>query len=264
MPAYAPLIPDLKECCDTHYGWNHAECMGVVSGPSNKFFPNWGAQPNICLFDDGSNTVPVGAPLISDLKECCDTHYGWNHDECMGVVQGPSNKYFPNWGGSPNICLFDDGSNTVPAGVPLFDDLKACCNAHYGWNHDQCMGVVQGPSNKYFPNWSSSVGPHICLFDDGSNAGPNGAPLFDSLSLCCTTHYSWNKNECLGIVTTPAPPSMNFFPDWAGANLGCIQDDGSNAVPDYMKGATSPYMYPTNDACCDARYSWRADECKLT
>jgi predicted secreted protein len=124
--------------CASHYSWNLNECNGVVLGPTNKYFPNWGGAPSVCLFDGGSNTVPTGAPLYNDLAACCATHYSWNSNECNGIVVGPSNKYYPNWSGAPNVCLLDDGSNVVPAGAPMYGDLSTCCASHYAWNLNAC------------------------------------------------------------------------------------------------------------------------------
>jgi hypothetical protein len=141
----------------------------------------------------------------------------------------------------------------------MFAGLAECCAAHYSWNSDECNGVVAGPTNKYFPNWGGS--PNVCLLDDGSNTVPDGAPMFAGLADCCALHYSWNSNECNGVVTTEAPPSALYFPDWDGENLTCLQDDGSNVVPDYMKSNPTAYMHPSGEECCQIRYSWRKDDC---
>jgi hypothetical protein len=155
------------------------------SGATGKYYPNWGSAlgPHVCLLDDGSNTLPAGAPLYTDRSSCCSIHYSWNSNECNGVASGPSNKYFPNWNGAPNVCLLDDGSNTLPAGAPLYSDISSCCTTHYGWNLNQCLGIVLGPSNKYFPNWSGA--PNVCLLDDGSHTVPDGAPMYGTLTDCC-------------------------------------------------------------------------------
>lgn len=53
----------------------------------------------------------------------------------MGAVLGPSNDYFPNWGGAPDLCVQDDGSHTVPDGVPYYATLTDCCeySTHYSF-----------------------------------------------------------------------------------------------------------------------------------
>jgi hypothetical protein len=160
------------------------------SGATGKYYPNWGSAsgPHVCLVDDGSNTLPAGAPLYTDRSTCCSSHYSWNSNECNGVASGPSNKYFPNWNGAPNVCLLDDGSNTLPAGAPLYSDISTCCTTHYGWNLNECLGIVLGPSNKYFPNWSGA--PDVCLLDDGSHTVPDGAPMYGTLTDCCEYRLS--------------------------------------------------------------------------
>jgi predicted secreted protein len=255
LPAGAPLFADLATCCSSHYSWNLNECNGVVLGPTDKYFPNWEGTDPVCHLDDGSNIVPGYAPLYNDLATCCARHYSWNSNECNGVVAVPTNKYFPNWEGVPHVCLLDDGSNSLPVGAPLFADLATCCATHYSWNSNECNGV-NAPSNKYFPNWGGA--PHVCLLDDGSISLPSGALKYDTLSLCCATHYSWNSNECNGSL---APPSGMFFPDWEGTNDGCLKDDGSNDVPSYIQSNPSTFMHSSGQECCQIRYSWRYNAC---
>lgn len=81
LPASAPLFEDLASCCDSQYSWNLAQCNGVT-GPSNKYFPNWDGAAQTCLLDDGSNTIPFAAPLFDDLQSCCESQYSWKLDEC--------------------------------------------------------------------------------------------------------------------------------------------------------------------------------------
>ena len=168
------------------------------NGPSNRFFPNWAGEEgslHVCLLDDGTHTVLKGTPKYDTVEECCNSHYAWNHDDCISIR--PSNRYFPNWDGTDHVCLADDGSNIVPANAPLFDDLASCCDSQYSWNLALC-NAVEGPSNRFFPNWEGA--DHTCFVDNGRNTLPFGAPLYDDLSSCCEDQYSWALDECNNFI----------------------------------------------------------------
>ena len=45
--------------------------------------------------------------------------------------------------------------------------------------------------------------------------------LYDRRSTCCSAHYSWKIDECLGTTTTT---SGLYYPDWSGDNEGCLND----------------------------------------
>eukprot|EP00956_Cyclotella_meneghiniana_P017194 scaffold27816_cov72-Cyclotella_meneghiniana.AAC.2 len=171
-------------------------------GPTFKFYPNWlhvGGSRKICLFDDGSNEVPVGTPKYDSSQECCAIHYNWNLDECNNAddaESGPSNKYFPNWNGAPYVCLLDDGTHIVPESAPLYADLTSCCDLHYSWNMAQC-NAVDGPTGKYYPNLDGDR--FVCLHDSGIDFEtlPLGARLYDDRLSCCEAQYPWASDECI-------------------------------------------------------------------
>mmetsp|Transcript_16446 Transcript_16446/g.34378 ORF Transcript_16446/g.34378 Transcript_16446/m.34378 type:complete len:162 (-) Transcript_16446:100-585(-) len=77
--------------------------------------------------------------------------------------------------------------------------------------------------------------------------------MFDTMDGCCAKFYSWGYNTCMGIVTTPAPPSNKWY----------VNDVTSRCVKDCLEGGDlcgglvpeSKTLYDTVDACC-ARITW--------
>ena len=62
-------------------------------------------------------------------------------------------------------------------------------------------------------------------------------------------------------VTGPTVPSSVaglYYPDWEGANTGCLNDGNQ---PAYITSNPSLYMYSTLSECCKARYSWTLSTC---
>ena len=116
----------------------------VAQAAGQQYYPNWGASPDVCLSTEDNPSVPAGTPVFANLYECCAAHYEWNLDECLGT--GPSLKYFPNWGSTPNVCLLDNGTNDVPPGAPLYNDLTTCCENMYNWNLNECNNATPPPA----------------------------------------------------------------------------------------------------------------------
>eukprot|EP01082_Thalassiosira_pseudonana_P001264 g1144.t2 g1144 g1144.t1 contig10:1473802-1478244(-) len=52
-----------------------------------------------------------------------------------------------------------------------------------------------------------------------------------------------------------------WFPDWAGANLGCVKNVGSNNAPSYMLYNPSMWMFDDLEDCCDKNYPWDLATC---
>eukprot|EP00970_Alexandrium_tamarense_P010351 scaffold2093_cov141-Alexandrium_tamarense.AAC.4 len=52
-----------------------------------------------------------------------------------------------------------------------------------------------------------------------------------------------------------------WFPDWAGANLGCVKNVGSNNAPSYMLYNPSMWMFDDLEDCCDKNYPWDLTTC---
>eukprot|EP00956_Cyclotella_meneghiniana_P006250 scaffold8160_cov38-Cyclotella_meneghiniana.AAC.2 len=231
------------------------------------WFPNAynGGGPDVCLFDGGLE-LPAATPKFATRQECCLGFYAWNFRECMGN-NGPTNRYFPNWTreeGSSDVCLLDDGTYVVPEGTPQYETVQECCENHYSWNLDACNNVENEPSYKYFPNWDGNG--YVCFLDDGTHVVPDSAPLFDDLTSCCDSQYSWNTAQCNSVYG----PSYKYFPNLHGVEPICFFDDGGFTLPfaviddDDDAAIDIPFGAPLYDdirSCCDAQYPWARDEC---
>ena len=79
--------------------------------------------------------------------------------------------------------------------------------------------------------------------------------MLTSLNACCTRHFPWKLNECLG---TSGVASGLYYPDWDGVNISCTND---GKEPVYMALNPSVYMYATLESCCTKHYSWAYATC---
>lgn len=80
--------------------------------------------------------------------------------------------------------------------------------------------------------------------------------LFTTLEACCKEHYSWAVDSCK--TSTSTSSLSKFFPDWAGANKGCIT---GQKAPAYMYTNGGTYLFNTLAECCSAHYNWVITEC---
>ena len=82
----------------------------------------------------------------------------------------------------------------------MFTTLQQCCERHYWWNYDECMGdespSVDVANAKYYMVWGTT---RKCVQDCDVGAGPDCGgranfwdQLFDSRSICCDEMNWWN------------------------------------------------------------------------
>ena len=84
---------------------------------------------------------------------------------------------------------------------------------------------------------------------------------YGSQATCCSSHYSWAYNDCMG--TKPAS-SNKWYIDWITSK--CRQDCEKSASSESSCGGLVPgawvLLHDTSDACCRAHVSYAVESCK--
>lgn len=198
--------------------------------------------------------------LFSTLDKCCSTHFGWNYNSCMGLLDLTCSRalWYPDWEGENKGCKRDGNEPLYMIENPttyMFSSKSDCCNEHYTWNLPECMGSSTS-GRKYYPDWS---GDDTCKADGDAPKYMLLNPtlwLYSTLSECCSENYSWKLNECLG--SSDAGSASLYYPDWSGDNDGCINDGDA---PEYMVLNPSLWLHTTLQSCCEKNYSYILSQC---
>lgn len=237
------------------------------------FYPDWSPGGAGCLNDGDHPPYMAANPsgyLFSTSASCCSQHFGWNYDACIGAGLGICARalFYPDWGGADEGCL-DDGNEppymTDNAMYYMFSQLADCCQEHYGWNYDTCIGASSNVNNgQYYPDFSNT--DHVCRNDGAQPPYMNNSPshwMHDTLAECCNTNYLWNYNNCIGspgATSTSGSTSTSglYYPDWLGSDNVCSNDGGQ---PPYMTQNPDAWMHTTLKSCCQTNFGWNYDNC---
>lgn len=238
------------------------------------FYPDWSPGGEGCKNDGKEPKYMSDSPsdyLHSTLDSCCSTYFGWNYETCMGNLPGicARSLFYPDWDGGNEGCI-DDGNEppymTNNAMSYLFMLIEDCCEEHYSWNYDDCVGKKSSQNSAlYFPDWEGDNDG--CINGGKQPKYMNNAPdvwMHESLADCCGTNYAWKYDECTsagatpGSAPSPTPGSGLYYPDWVGGKSVCSNDGGQ---PAYMSIAPSLWMHATAEACCTKNFNWNYDGC---
>jgi len=110
----------------------------------------------------------------------------------------------------------------------------------------------------FYPDWSGTG--EGCRNDGGEPAYMAANPrdyLSSSIIDCCSSYFGWIYDRCVGNLPGICARAL-FYPDWEGANQGCI-DDGNE--PDYMRDNAMGLLYVHLAECCEQHYSWNSQVC---
>lgn len=222
------MFSQLDDCCTTFFNWNFDECAGATSSANvGMYYPDFDDDANICKNNGNQPKYMNSSPtswMHDTLAACCKTNYQWNYDACdpsnaassggtssgsSGTSSGSSGTssgmvwYYPDWAGSENICRNDGNQPQYMINTPLLwmhDNLRGCCEHHYGWNYDVCMSSGTAPATattpatatgKYFMNWTLT--PYRCSVDGGvEGTAKSWDELYDTLRECCSERNWWN------------------------------------------------------------------------
>ena len=152
--------------------------------------------------------------LSNSKEECCNKFYPWNLYGCMGTTPTFANgDFYPDWEGKSKTCLSSDDGEIpdymlVNQKYYLSTTLEKCCERHFFWNINKCLGNSPDSSvagtNKWYVKWVDSACVQDCRGENGSCGGiaENWDKLYSSKEECCEKRLFWlSKKACLSRTT---------------------------------------------------------------
>ena len=146
------LFNTREECCKKFFDWNYYGCTGTKPQSSGKFYPDWdwtktSSSPNTCLNDGKEPLYMLNSPtwyLSSTLEECCEKHFSWDIQNCMGTDATGTGKWYVKY--DAETCVQDcttGASNPNCGGVVetwqgLFSSKADCCDETM-WYNNKCI-----------------------------------------------------------------------------------------------------------------------------
>ena len=222
------LYDTLQECCEQHFSYRLYACTRSSNGapiPSGHFYPDWEGDNLACLEDSVATPAPLwmaerhteNDPYMFDsLAECCEKYYHYREFACNGgSAAAPTGHYFPDWEGNNQGCLIDSTATPAPEYMTaghasdehtyLYDTLDECCEHHYPYAEEECMGVggsTTAGTNQWYIDWTELTCVKDCIVsssdpDCGGLADTFGkSNLHDDKRTCCSTHMSYDFRSC--------------------------------------------------------------------
>jgi len=136
-----------EECCEKFYHWDYYGCTGTLPPVSGDYYPDYSTvtsytclndmkMPNYMLDKQNQNWY-----LSKTLKKCCETHFNYDFNKCMGTQSTGTGKWYAkyNAGGCAQDC---DGAS--PCGgvaqwvdtMSMYSSKRECCTAKFWWVTD--------------------------------------------------------------------------------------------------------------------------------
>lgn len=254
----------LAKCCSTHFSWNYYGCMGMLDDTCVRalWYPDWEGDNTKCVRDGNEPLYMTENKIVylfSTKADCCQEHYSWNYEECVGSAASNSGqKYYPDWLGD-DTCKNDGAAPTYMVKNPnmwLQDTLSDCCTKNYGWKMRECM-KGSSSSGLYYPDWEGSN--NGCI-NDGKEPNYMAAKpdrwMHSTLATCCEKYYSYDLATCNG--SSGSSGSRKWFMDWA--SMKCVQDC-EGASPCVGLANSWDLKYDTKSECCKERMWWDTPTC---
>ena len=200
----------LKGCCKRFFGgYLYDNCMGKYRPKDDcvtaLWYPDWAGSNKGCK-NDGKEPyymiVHKEYYLSRTREECCKQYYDWDYYECTGTLPELTNgNFYPDWSDySDPTCRNND---KMPAYMLrnqewyFSDSLKKCCERHFEYNMNKCMGTSAVGTQKWYVNYTAGTCVQDCV-----GASPCGGiaeswdELFGNKRDCCKAKLWWNT-KCL-------------------------------------------------------------------
>ena len=144
--------------------------------------------------------------LSNSLEECCNKFYPWDLYGCMGTTPTFTNgDFYPDWEGKSNTCLSNSDDEGVVPDYMLMNQmyylsttLEKCCERHFFWNINKCLGSSPDSSvsgtNKWYVKWVDSACVQDCEGEGALSCGGfanTWDKLYNSKEECCEKRLSW-------------------------------------------------------------------------
>ena len=137
-----------EECCKKFYEWNYYTCTGTRPKLSNgEYYPDWtgASTTQYCLNDNKMPEYMLNSQtwyFSKTLRQCCERHFGWEVNKCMGNTAVGTNKWYVNY--DAKTCVQDCAGASPCGGVAeswvsaqggLFGSKKECCDKKMWWDN---------------------------------------------------------------------------------------------------------------------------------
>jgi len=223
------------------------------------------ASPSVSPTPAPSKAPVTAAPSTSPTPELTKAP----QPESVTVMY--SGKYYIDWQVDGGRCVQDcDGDPPCGGKIETWelghDTEEGCCATMSYKTYAECTykPIVPGPSlapvsqpeadTRYYPG------------DDSKCVNDGKAPswqynLYESQETCCSSHFNWDYNKCMGIVP---PPSYLWWINWSLSK--CVQDCEANDENGESCGGGPPgnwiSLHSSAEACCGAHMSsYTFEEC---
>ncbi len=134
-----------KECCEKFYHWDYYDCSGTIPPVSGDYYPDWSIVSSYtCLNDMKMPNYMIKNQqwyLSKTLKECCEKHFAYDVNTCLGTQNAGSGDFYADFDGGR--CVQDCNGASPCGGIAdswdeKFSTKKACCDAKF-WYDSKCM-----------------------------------------------------------------------------------------------------------------------------
>lgn len=196
-----------KSCCQKYFGgYMYDDCMGRYPPDHDDcntmlFYPDWQGANEGCL-DDGKEPYYMLSNhklfLSNTRDDCCKKFYEWDFFSCTGTSPELTHgEFYPDYTDSSTPTCLDDGN--IPTYMLndqrwyLSTTLRQCCERHFHYNINACLGTSYGGSDKWYVKFDARTCAKDCV-----GASPCGGiaaswdELFDSKEKCCETKMFWD------------------------------------------------------------------------
>ena len=139
-----------EECCKKFYEWNYYECTGTKPQSSGDYYPDWNgassSSATTCLNDGKEPKYMFNSPtwyMSSTLKECCERHFHWALNDCMGTQVVGTEKWYVKYEALTCVQDCTGGSNSNCGGIAeswdeVLESKKECCDKKM-WYDNKCI-----------------------------------------------------------------------------------------------------------------------------
>jgi len=134
------LETNQKDCCDKHYNYDLAACMGKSSTVALGYYPDWSQTESKCVKDAN---VPdymrqkAATYIFDDIESCCKRFYNWEANKCIANSGGANaagkvgtKKWYVDH--SKGSCK-QDNDGGAESWNHLYISLDECCSKTLWW-----------------------------------------------------------------------------------------------------------------------------------
>ncbi|KAL3769663.1 hypothetical protein ACHAWO_009489 [Cyclotella atomus] len=145
---------------------------------------------------DPATSQPSRSPLTNSPSSSAPT----NHPTFRSPTQKPSSRPTAKpsngdtrWYPGTSKCLSDGKAPSWQSN--LYASQTTCCINHFNWDYNNCLGIKQQPTYKWYANWIMNRCVQDCDSSEGGSCGGivGGSYVIthNSAEACCSAHMSY-------------------------------------------------------------------------